>query len=243
MTRMPIVRFPARAGEGMFPRAAVAAAVGAHLLLIGVGFWSRHDTLLDLIRQGETVAVTKADPVSETTVEWVFLDEVAPPPPTPDPTFVVPREEVPPPPDELASQSQPEPPVEEKTVAVQQTPPQPPPPVAPPEPVSSASVAPPDAASAPVSPPAFAAQEVAIGNKDFPKPSYPYEAKRKRYEGTVLLALTVVEGRIVDVQVSGSSGYAILDTKAAQFIRQRWHFAPEVTRTLSQPITFQLADG
>ncbi len=237
MTRTPIVRLPVRAaGEGRFPRAAVAAAVGLHFLLIGIGFGNRHDTLLDLIRQGETVEVPKEDRVVETTVELVSLAEVTPPPPTPDPAFVVPREEEPLPPDDLPSQ----PTVEEKEVAVQ-PPPQPLPPVAPPESAPSAPV--PASVPAPAAPPAFAAQEVAIGNKDFPRPPYPYEAKRKRYEGTVLLALTVVEGRIVDVQVSGSSGYAILDTKAAQFIRQRWHFAPEVTRTLSQPITFQLADG
>ncbi|WP_157894992.1 energy transducer TonB [Verrucomicrobium sp. GAS474] len=225
------------------PRA-VGAAVVLHLLLIGLGFASRQDTLLDLIDRGQREAViggSQAE-VPVTTVELLAFAE-EPPAPLDTPAFVVPREAVEPPlpKPEAAVEEESSEELREEAVAVvaKQEPPAP-------EPSSAmATAAASEMVSSPVAIPApiFAQQEVVIGNKDFPKPPYPYAAKRNRYEGTVTLNLSVADGRIVEVEVARSSGHAILDSSAAAWIRQRWRFAPGISRTLSQAVTFQLSDG
>ncbi len=88
----------------------------------------------------------------------------------------------------------------------------------------------------------FAPVSVVIGDRNFPKPPYPYEAKLKHFQGTVEVALNVVAGQIVSAEVASSSGYGVLDSTAVNWIRQRWHFPTEITRNLSQPIAFHLAE-
>ena len=89
----------------------------------------------------------------------------------------------------------------------------------------------------------FAPSTVVIGDKNFPKPQYPYEAKLRHYQGTVTISLNIVDGQILSADVAGSSGYAILDTAASSWIRQRWHFPPDTTRNFSLPVQFQLTSG
>ncbi|SDT85806.1 TonB family C-terminal domain-containing protein [Verrucomicrobium sp. GAS474] len=178
-------------------------AVSLHVVLIGLGFLSRHDTLLDLINKGEVESVAASDPVSQPPIE--IVDLVPPPPSVDNPEFVVPKEvriELPKP--------------EEK--------PQPKP-----TPVAAA--------------PAYAFQKPVVGDPNFPKPPYPYAAKAKHQQGTVTLALSVAEGQVVDVQVSESSGYVVLDSSAVAWIRQKWRFPATMTRNFTQPISFQLANG
>jgi len=79
-------------------------------------------------------------------------------------------------------------------------------------------------------------------------PAYPWEARRNRWQGTVLLAVTVsAEGRPVAIEVARSSGHAALDDAAAEAVRQ-WRFVPArrdgmaVEDRVAVPITFRLRD-
>ena len=57
-------------------------------------------------------------------------------------------------------------------------------------------------------------------------PDYPLRARRMGYEGLVMLKVLVdVNGRVDDLEVVGSSGYAILD-KAASASVKKWMFEP-----------------
>ena len=180
-------------------------ALGLHFALVAGGLLSRHDTLLDLIAQGEVQAVA---PVDQKPLEQeVELDFTPPPPPEPNPDFIKPEEVRP--------------------KLVQEEPPKPKP-VEAPKPQAAPQMN-------------FAPSGVVIGDKNFPKPPYPYDAKAKRFQGTVLVTLDIVDGIIVSAEVASSSGYGILDSSAAQWIRQKWHFPPGTTRVLTQPVKFELA--
>jgi len=79
-----------------------------------------------------------------------------------------------------------------------------------------------------------------------PAPKYPLEAVRNRWEGVVLLRLVVAKtGRVRDVQVIESSGFAVLDQAAIEAVRRwqgrparRWGRAVESVERL--PIRFRL---
>jgi len=79
-----------------------------------------------------------------------------------------------------------------------------------------------------------------------PRPIYPQEARRKGYEGEVLLRVEVLaDGRVGGIEVKRSSGYEILDRSALKAVKQ-WRFVPAKRgeRAISQwvniPIKFQL---
>ncbi|MCS6922280.1 MAG: energy transducer TonB [Elioraea sp.] len=79
-------------------------------------------------------------------------------------------------------------------------------------------------------------------------PTYPWEARRNRWQGTVLLAVTVSpEGRPVAIDIVRSSGYGVLDEAAVEAVRQ-WRFVPArrngvaVEDRVAVPITFRLRD-
>jgi len=79
-----------------------------------------------------------------------------------------------------------------------------------------------------------------------PRPTYPQEARRKGYEGEVLLRVEVLtDGRVGGIEVKRSSGYEILDRSALKAVKQ-WRFVPAKRgeRAISQwvniPIKFQL---
>ncbi len=79
-----------------------------------------------------------------------------------------------------------------------------------------------------------------------PNPIYPREARRKGYEGEVLLRVEVLpNGRVGQIEIRRSSGYEILDRSAMETIKQ-WRFIPaqkgedRVTFWVNIPIKFQL---
>lgn len=81
------------------------------------------------------------------------------------------------------------------------------------------------------------------------EPMYPSRAIREGWVGTVVLSVFVLEnGRIGDVRLDQSSGYAELDSSALREAR-RWRLKPGSrdgipTAMWKQiPITFQLKDG
>ncbi len=80
------------------------------------------------------------------------------------------------------------------------------------------------------------------------EPAYPWEARRNRWQGTVLLAVTVSpEGRPIAIDVARSSGHRVLDDAAVEAVRQ-WRFVAArrnglaVEDRVAVPITFRLRD-
>ncbi|RVU03646.1 energy transducer TonB [Novosphingobium umbonatum] len=99
-------------------------------------------------------------------------------------------------------------------------------PVAAPQPIAPAPVV----AAAPAAParPAGPAEGGDLSAKmvSFVAPSYPLESRRKREEGTVVLSLLLsAEGRVADISVSSSSGFARLDNAALEAVR-KWRWSP-----------------
>lgn len=80
-----------------------------------------------------------------------------------------------------------------------------------------------------------AAIQVSVPRYDInPPPKYPQAARRRHYQGTVLLDVRVTpQGRAAEVKVIQSSGYPILDESALSTVRQ-WRFTP--ARRGMQPI-------
>ncbi|MEW6374761.1 MAG: energy transducer TonB [Thermodesulfobacteriota bacterium] len=79
-----------------------------------------------------------------------------------------------------------------------------------------------------------------------PKPLYPQEARKKGYEGEVLLRVEVLaNGRVGQVEVKKSSGHELLDNSALTTVKQ-WRFIPAkrgespVPLWVNIPIKFQL---
>lgn len=79
-----------------------------------------------------------------------------------------------------------------------------------------------------------------------PRPFYPHEARRKGYEGEVILRVEVLtDGRVGGIEVKRSSGYEILDRSALQAVKQ-WRFIPAkkgekaISQWVNIPIKFQL---
>lgn len=59
-----------------------------------------------------------------------------------------------------------------------------------------------------------------------PEPKYPRVARRRNYQGTVMLDVRVtVDGSAAEVRIAQSSGYAILDRCALNAVK-RWRFSP-----------------
>jgi protein TonB len=59
-----------------------------------------------------------------------------------------------------------------------------------------------------------------------PPPVYPRVARRRNYQGTVLLDVRVTaEGTVAEVKVARSSGYSVLDGSALSTVRT-WRFEP-----------------
>lgn len=82
-----------------------------------------------------------------------------------------------------------------------------------------------------------------------PKPRYPMLARRKGYEGTILLRVYVLEsGGVGKVELEKSSGYEILDESALKAVKD-WLFIPgkkdgePIPSWVTVPIKFQLNSG
>jgi TonB family protein len=81
-----------------------------------------------------------------------------------------------------------------------------------------------------------------------PPPHYPPLARKRGYEGTVILKVLVnSEGRVVELQVDSSSNYAMLDRSAINTVK-KWFFEPgskgqkKITMWVKVPVTFRLRD-
>jgi protein TonB len=79
-----------------------------------------------------------------------------------------------------------------------------------------------------------------------PKPIYPREARKKEYQGEVILKVEVLsDGQVGQVEVKRSSGHDILDRSALAAVRQ-WRFIPAkrgenaIPLWVNIPIKFQL---
>jgi TonB family protein len=79
-----------------------------------------------------------------------------------------------------------------------------------------------------------------------PKPIYPQEARKKGYEGEVILKVEVLQnGRVGQIDVKKSSGFELLDRSALATVKQ-WKFVPAqkgekaVPLWVNIPVKFQL---
>ncbi|HEY5929518.1 MAG TPA: TonB family protein [Burkholderiales bacterium] len=133
----------------------------------------------------------------------------------------------------------------------------------PPPAVPQAAVQPPPVAvpAAPVAPPAVAADPVAEKTlstsyekslSDLIKRNerYPDRARRQRWQGTVIIALSLsAEGKVKDISIAESSGRDILDDAALEMVRRASPLprAPEglrgKERSVRVPIAFKLPDS
>lgn len=82
-----------------------------------------------------------------------------------------------------------------------------------------------------------------------PPPVYPRQARRRGYEGVVVLEVLVSrEGQAADVKILTSSGHGLLDRAAIKAVRE-WRFDPgrrgeqEIDMWVQVPIRFQLTDN
>ena len=83
---------------------------------------------------------------------------------------------------------------------------------------------------------------------DNPKPVYPDVARRRGWDGVVELRVEVgVDGRVAELALERSSGYAVLDRAARRAVR-RWRFVPAreadiaVRSEVVVPINFRLPE-
>ena len=81
---------------------------------------------------------------------------------------------------------------------------------------------------------------------DNPPPAYPAIARKRRYEGTVIVDVFVREdGRVGDLRIAESSTHKLLDRSAVKAIKS-WHFEPgrQGNRTIAMwvrvPVRFAL---
>ncbi|MDQ3545853.1 MAG: energy transducer TonB, partial [Verrucomicrobiota bacterium] len=73
-----------------------------------------------------------------------------------------------------------------------------------------------------------------------PRPSYPYEARRARQTGSgKFLLIFNSSGSVTDVQVTQSTGSAILDQTSMQTFR-RWRCRPGAYSKVYVPITYTM---
>jgi protein TonB len=82
--------------------------------------------------------------------------------------------------------------------------------------------------------------------KSNPRPDYPGVARRRGYEGTVVLSVFVTgEGTVGDIELAESSGYLVLDRSALRAVKE-WKFVPatkngrKVDVWVKVPVTYRL---
>jgi TonB family protein len=224
---------------------AIVATVLLHGFLIGAGYYRPHDTLLDLIAHGGQVE--NNPPPLEETVEVTLPPEQAVPEPPPEaaPEFIKPVEapkvaEVPKPVSTPAPTPEPLATPKPTPAAVVQATPHRTPVVHKPTTVASKPKPINPSVGTGTGDPNFAPSSLVVGNKDFPKPPYPTEARMRHYQGVVVLAIRIANGEVADVSIQSSSGYGILDEAASHWVQMRWRFPKNLTRSLSQRVTFAL---
>ncbi|MFC4255993.1 TonB family protein [Altererythrobacter xixiisoli] len=110
--------------------------------------------------------------------------------------------------------------------------------VTPPAPVAQAPAPPaPPAAAAPPAPRTVNLGDIGAQMVSGRPPRYPTESRRKHEQGTVVLFLTLgTDGRVANISVSRSSGFARLDDAAMDAVK-RWRWAPPTRE--GQPVIAQ----
>jgi protein TonB len=74
------------------------------------------------------------------------------------------------------------------------------------------------------------------------KPHYPSVARRRGYEGKVVLEVEVLgTGKVGQIKIVKSSGFKVLDRAAIKSVKN-WMFPPGRKKLVIQPITFDLKD-
>jgi len=200
------------------------------LLSAGLHLW----VYLILSAPQERSVPAQPQPIEIQLVAPPAPNTVAPPPPPPP---VMPT---PPPPEPLPPPI-PKPKPTPKPLPIRKPKPAPvlPPPVATPAPAPP-SPAPPSRVSAPATPTAPVAAPVEVPvipahtratSRRNPKPEYPSIARRRGWEGKVLLRINVrADGLPGKVEVTKSSGREVLDQSAVRTV-QRWTFTPAMRGT------------
>ena len=98
-------------------------------------------------------------------------------------------------------------------------------------------------------PPVKVVREARPAYKDNPRPRYPKRAKRRGYEGTVVLEVLVDRsGRVKELRILTSSGHPVLDSAALKSVNG-WLFEPgmvgdeKVDMWVRVPVRFELRGG
>ncbi len=220
-------------------RLALAAilALGIHAALFWVDLpWSRPSLIVPMSRAVSIDLVTFEKPVDKPAPPKPKVIRPKPKPkPKPVPSPVV-KKVVKPRPEPPAVPAPIEPPPEEFDMAEFLTPDQDPP--------EAASVAEPEMAA---SADDQAAVQASVPHYDLnPPPHYPRTARKRNYQGTVMLDVRVtVDGSVAQVRIAKSSGYAILDRSAAKSVKG-WRFSPAlragrpVEMWVQVPVRFEL---
>jgi protein TonB len=235
-----------------WPWGSIGIAIAVHAaLLLAIVEWLQ----LYPVNFTSTASSVSQDPPLE-----VSMIPEAPPVPPPPPVIAPPPEPLPPTPPPPPVAELPPPPPAPPVMPVQAPPPPPVEPMTPqpviPEPVATAPV--PVAVPVPVhhkTKPAVpkiapvAPQPPAENNQGEPeylanpRPEYPYSARLRRQQGTVLLLVTLDEaGNPTSVTVEQSSGVGALDLAARKKVLADWRFKPGQGNQVHVPVEFHLDD-
>ena len=94
------------------------------------------------------------------------------------------------------------------------------------------------------------ATAAALAYADVPPPPYPPMARKKNWQGEVLLRVRVDEsGKPVAVEIEKSSGHRVLDRAARDHVLKRWRFQPAlvegrpVAAWARVPLNFRIEAG
>lgn len=195
---------PSRYGERRLNPLALGLAVLIH---IGIA-------LLLLIFQGPIVEAVRHAPLVVTNIP---LDPPPPPPSQPEPSLPDP-----PPPAAYVPRPALILPVPSQPVLTTVSEPSPP---APQPAAETASTGAPTPAPAPRP---VEAGDLSSSMIAAPPPRYPHESRRRREQGTVLLAVVLsTDGTVLEVRIARSSGHTRLDEAARNAVR-KWRWSPTV---------------
>jgi len=191
---------PARYGPRRVNPVALGLVVAGHAVLIGLALAYRF-TIADEYREPPLV------------VHDVDLTPPPPPPEQPEPTPPQRAVYAPRPPLVLQLPQQP------AVTTTQELP------VEPAAVETAPEVAP---APAPAAPQPVVAGDLSASMIHAPPPRYPIESRRKREQGTVMLAvLLATDGTVADIRVARSSGHARLDAAAVNAVG-KWRWSPTI---------------
>ena len=87
-----------------------------------------------------------------------------------------------------------------------------------------------------------AESQLVVGSGSFPYPEYPFAARQRRMQGTVLIRIVFdASGAASSATVVSSTGYSILDGAARSTILDSWKNASFAGQTQTVPIVFDLS--